>query len=222
MEEQSTSTKSSTDSLFCVTPLSKYLAMLLMLILPFVGAYLGYTLASEKVVDRVVVKEIKETKEFPYVDYLEEGSARLNIDTTNIFVISPVGEMMAIDKAIVSPDNSFVYFEESLATGDPHGGVARYVYDVDEKVSHPVEFIKDDEQYNDADPYSSIYDLRLIRGFTNCIGWSFVDIDMPPKSSSLYCELSSGNINTEQGMGVVVYYKSVSTSTPWILQPDVR
>jgi len=39
-----------------VTPLSKYLAMALFIVLPFVGAYLGYTLAPGKVVE--VEKEV--------------------------------------------------------------------------------------------------------------------------------------------------------------------
>jgi len=37
--------------LFCITPLSKYLAMFLMLVLPFVGGYVGYIYAPEKVVE---------------------------------------------------------------------------------------------------------------------------------------------------------------------------
>ncbi len=44
-----------------VTPLSKYLAMALSIALPFVGGYVGYTFAPEKVVevDRVIIQEVK-------------------------------------------------------------------------------------------------------------------------------------------------------------------
>jgi len=50
-------------SLHTVTPLSKYLAMALFIILPFAGGWIGYHYAPEKVVEveRVVVKEV-ETK----------------------------------------------------------------------------------------------------------------------------------------------------------------
>jgi hypothetical protein len=50
-----------TSRLHQVTPLSKYLAMALFVILPFVGGWIGYTHAPEKVVEveRVVVKEIE-------------------------------------------------------------------------------------------------------------------------------------------------------------------
>ena len=43
-----------------VTPLSKYLAMALFVLLPFVGGWIGYTLAPEKVVEveREVIKEV--------------------------------------------------------------------------------------------------------------------------------------------------------------------
>lgn len=43
-----------------VTPLSKYLAMALFIMIPFVGGWIGYTYAPEKVVEveRVVIKEV--------------------------------------------------------------------------------------------------------------------------------------------------------------------
>ena len=45
--------------LFKVTPLSKYLALILFIILPFLGGYIGYTFAPEKVVEveKVIVQE---------------------------------------------------------------------------------------------------------------------------------------------------------------------
>lgn len=49
--------------LFCVTPLSKYLALVLFVILPFLGGYIGYTFAPEKVVEVEKVLEDKNTRE---------------------------------------------------------------------------------------------------------------------------------------------------------------
>ena len=58
--EQHTPEVTETSRLYQVTPLSKYLAMVLFVILPFVGGYIGYTFAPEKVVEveKVVVKEV--------------------------------------------------------------------------------------------------------------------------------------------------------------------
>ncbi|MCA9360691.1 hypothetical protein H6785_01750 [Candidatus Nomurabacteria bacterium] len=47
--------------LHTITPLSKYLAMALFIILPFVGGYVGYSFAPEKVteIEKIVVKEVE-------------------------------------------------------------------------------------------------------------------------------------------------------------------
>lgn len=56
-----------------VTPLSKYLAMALFIALPFVGGWVGYTFAPEKVVEVERVVEVEVTK--------EESQAEENIIT---------------------------------------------------------------------------------------------------------------------------------------------
>jgi len=60
-----------------VTPLSKYLAMLLFIVLPFLGGYIGYVYAPEKTaeIEKVVVQkeEYKESNSFVlYTDVLEK------------------------------------------------------------------------------------------------------------------------------------------------------
>ena len=47
-------------SLHTVTPLSKYLAMILFVTLPFIGGWIGYTYAPEKVVEveKIVTNEV--------------------------------------------------------------------------------------------------------------------------------------------------------------------
>ena len=42
---------------FKVTTLSKYLAMVLFILMPFIGGYVGYVYAPEKVVEKTVIKE---------------------------------------------------------------------------------------------------------------------------------------------------------------------
>ncbi len=59
MEPQSNQVESVIAPLKKVTPLSKYLAMVLFIIMPFVGGWIGYTYAPEKVVEveRVIIQE---------------------------------------------------------------------------------------------------------------------------------------------------------------------
>jgi hypothetical protein len=47
-----------TNPVFTVTKTSKYLALLLFILLPFIGGYIGYTYAPEKVVESIVVGEV--------------------------------------------------------------------------------------------------------------------------------------------------------------------
>jgi hypothetical protein len=62
--EQTEDVQDTRSQLNKVTPLSKYLAMLLFVILPFLGGWVGYQYAPEKVVEveKIIKKEIKETK----------------------------------------------------------------------------------------------------------------------------------------------------------------
>lgn len=52
--------QSSFNQLTKITPLSKYLALLLFISLPFIGAYVGYQSAPEKVVEKVMAVESEE------------------------------------------------------------------------------------------------------------------------------------------------------------------
>ncbi len=58
-EEQFESGENAKFQLHTVTPLSKYLAMTLFVILPFLGGWIGYTYAPEKVVEVEKVVEIE-------------------------------------------------------------------------------------------------------------------------------------------------------------------
>jgi len=62
MEPQINKSESVIVPLKKVTPLSKYLAMVLFILTPFIGGYVGYTYAPEKVVqvENIVTKEVSE------------------------------------------------------------------------------------------------------------------------------------------------------------------
>jgi hypothetical protein len=69
MELHTPSTVVQTSTLFRVTPLSKYLAMALFIVMPFIGGWIGYTYAPEKVVENTVAK-----KEISYINSLERST----------------------------------------------------------------------------------------------------------------------------------------------------
>lgn len=83
--------------LHCVTAFSKYLAIVLFIITPFVGGFLGYKLAPEKVteVEKVVVKEIAPDNKFEI-----KGTCPLTSDifalAAEVPFVSPAGVTLFI------------------------------------------------------------------------------------------------------------------------------
>ena len=75
-----------------VTPLSKYLAMLLFVALPFIGGYIGYTFAPVEVVevDKVVVKEEMQ-EDFQVNEQIHDEQKIPNFNT-RLFQKIPVGD----------------------------------------------------------------------------------------------------------------------------------
>jgi hypothetical protein len=78
-----------------VTPLSKYLAMVLFVLLPFVGGWIGYTYAPEKVVEVERVVEVivstkvleEENDELNFESFLSELSEKLQTKTNSSYQI---------------------------------------------------------------------------------------------------------------------------------------
>lgn len=118
-----------------VTPLSKYLALTLFVILPFLGGWIGYTYAPEKVVEveKVVVKEIKaeaievdtESKRHPslhaselsedMVLYRDVSSTYIDLGVSDSegnkqMPVILIGGDVDADSVFVSPDKKFVSF----------------------------------------------------------------------------------------------------------------
>lgn len=66
-KEQFESAEETTSGLHTITPLSKYLAMALFIILPFLGGWIGYTYAPEKIVEVEKIIEVeKKTEPVPF------------------------------------------------------------------------------------------------------------------------------------------------------------
>lgn len=212
------------ESLTKVTPISKYLALTLFVLLPFIGGWIGYSYAPEKtvVIERIVSAEPTDNTAMEVTDgfsYHDDGSVTASLSNGTVVSIAPEDSRTTFTNANVSPDNSWVYVESQP---DPHGGKYRWVYDVAEETLHGVQFQDDEEQYKLVDPLDTQFDLHYL-SFTTCPGWSIATIPATrAKETSLVCQLESGNIMPESGMGYVIYYTSISTSTPWILVPDVK
>ena len=78
-------------SLHQVTPLSKYLAMALFVILPFVGGYVGYNYAPEKVVESITFKSPNEVFESKGINENE------NTVASNESIIFPNSQELSIE-----------------------------------------------------------------------------------------------------------------------------
>ncbi len=92
---ESSKVESTFSSLHKVTPLSKYLALLLFIILPFLGGYIGYVYAPVKIVEvhtlvsksaQNIKNEQQNTLDKSIVDYISET------DSENIIIPIPPGE----------------------------------------------------------------------------------------------------------------------------------
>jgi hypothetical protein len=96
-EIQSTEPKSA-HPMFKVTTLSKYLAMTLFILMPFVGGYIGYVYAPEKVMEVVVTKEVEvktqaepREKNFSQHEAIEIDISSPFYHTLNLNVLAHIG-----------------------------------------------------------------------------------------------------------------------------------
>jgi len=75
------------ENLHTVTPVSKYLAMLLFILLPFIGGWIGYNYAPVKVIAEERVVEVEKIVE---VEIVANNEIDENLDTSNVFKSSSV------------------------------------------------------------------------------------------------------------------------------------
>ena len=98
--------------LHSVTPLSKYLAMALFIVMPFIGGWVGYTYAPEKVVEveRVVVKEVVvvESEEKPEIEIENEVTQEENPVTSSD--INAYVTVVDAEGQPIQPDRVFWYY----------------------------------------------------------------------------------------------------------------
>lgn len=199
-----------------VTPLSKYLAMIIFITAPFLGGWIGYELALVEVEETVVISELPleaVAKDFPDYRYLETGSVEVSFSEIEKVTVQPARDGQHILRAVASPDGNFVYTEQGVSD-DPHGGRMLFMYQVADSILHPLQFINDDEEYNEVDFFNSIFTLYYMIGHSAFEGWD--------SANYLHYKIESRFNSPKDGVGRVLYYKSISTSTPWILVPEVR
>ncbi len=85
MEEVQQEQPKKFERLHGVTPLSKYLAMILFIVMPFVGGWIGYTKAPIKTVETLVLKEVPEPIQPCALEDLEYKTASSTIhDLTTV------------------------------------------------------------------------------------------------------------------------------------------
>jgi hypothetical protein len=118
-----------------VTPLSKYLAMVLFIILPFLGGWIGYTYAPEKVVEteRVVTQEIEKE-----IDIFENVSFSEN----ELTIIEAPELLVSEEYAYKTPFHIFYNERHLISTAGPCR-VSNEVVKISETLDFP-----DKEQYD--------------------------------------------------------------------------
>ena len=72
---------------FCVTPVSKYLALALFVILPFLGGYIGYVYAPEKVVEVVKIVEVTKTDQVNSTETNDALNSEMEFVSVTLFDI---------------------------------------------------------------------------------------------------------------------------------------
>lgn len=117
-------------SLNKVTPLSKYFAMALFIALPFIGGFVGYTYAPEKVVEveKVIIKEIQVQEDVVNVetptsaDNAPEGSIHnLPVPEAVTAVKAYVASELGISVGLVIPESVYErdWSDSCLGLGGP-------------------------------------------------------------------------------------------------------
>ncbi len=88
-----------------VTPVSKYLALLLFIMMPFIGGFIGYNYAPEKIIEieRVVIKDVE--KEVPATEKKD------NSENFQALFQSQYGTDTEIELLYQNEKNGFVYFK---------------------------------------------------------------------------------------------------------------
>lgn len=92
--EESQEEVSETSNLHKVTPLSKYLSMVLFVSMPFIGGWIGYTYAPEKVVEveRVVVEEVEKEINIEMSNVETSYTQTFPLSTEMLFAMNKVME----------------------------------------------------------------------------------------------------------------------------------
>ncbi len=130
-----------------VTPLSKYLAMVLFVLLPFFGGWIGYTYAPEKVVEveKVVIKEVEKSPSADNdtdIDLISYVSIKNNQNEYSIY------DTISIEFGLVSEN----YIDSSgqkkeLYLIDDTNTLQRFIAEVESSAGN-IEFIPEDTWRN--------------------------------------------------------------------------
>ncbi len=167
MEPENSSEQIDSDDRFTylnqVTPLSKYLAIALFIVLPFVGGVIGYTLATENLddVEQFIIGEAKSEQEdvaksnASQVELLYESQTfTINIpgeqpkeylidvpyvesstEKTQVFSERFISSAYGptVEQAVISPSGNYIFF----ALSNKHDPFVRpYVYDIANQIIH--------------------------------------------------------------------------------------
>lgn len=196
-----------------VTPLSKYCALIIFILLPFIGGYVGYVYAPVTImeVEKVVTKEVFIEK--PVETKAKTPNIIKEIESSYIYLPDAAGSIkehlifegdITNDSVVISPNNNFIYFQGFPCS--PRGGHClggMFVYDLVNEIAQPV-VLKGDEnaRYNlEEDDSLAVWQSPILK-YGIIKNWD--------KEGHLLFEIDyKGETHT---------YRSASAIEPWVLQ----
>lgn len=157
-QDTSQTTVKEKQAIFRVTPLSKYLAMVLFIAMPFIGGWIGYIYAPEKIVEIekiVVVKEKSDVsadqteyqfEEFScdYIEFVDDvcykllgtnaAGERIVLidDITEAFRIQSKDSNSALGKIYFPVEQTVAYFKSFIPNSDGCCGISRFDFKTQE------------------------------------------------------------------------------------------
>jgi hypothetical protein len=197
MESEITKAEGRIAPLNKVTPLSKYLAMALFVILPFVGGWIGYNYAPEKVVEveRVVVKEVVNTasieagdiSESEYRDSLDPG---LNAET-QVYYSSDLGIAFtySVEQTGIGPVATFTEGNRVYVYRDVSPTGSSDFVEILEK--NPNKSIEETLRENHLPSYEDTCDVAMFPGLENSYVFKRT-VDVTPDTSVGKCPSFDG------------------------------
>lgn len=193
--------------------------MILFILMPFLGGYIGYKYAPDEVTEKIVFEKEESKNEILVTGLsLYEGKSFYTFVDGNKKELVPSTSDYEISLASESPEGKFLLYRETRKLGSDDPGKFS-VLDRQTNEAHQIVFDNDDDLYQKyLDPNNQTeFDLRYVN--VSKMEWTMYIGTDGGKVVFLESEIASVDKNLQPAF-YVVQYKSVSPVKPWVLSPS--